>query len=80
MGCTENLTLSDLIPWNESRDASVKYFSGHATYTRTLTAPDSWFKDGTRLFLSLGEGRELAESSANGSREEIVWHPPYRLM
>jgi alpha-L-rhamnosidase len=78
-GAPKDMTSADLSPWNESQDASVKYFSGQATYTRTFTAPESWFKNGKRLFLDLGEVRELAEISVNGSRGQIVWHRPYRI-
>ena len=78
-GAPEHATFATLTPWNESQDLGIKYFSGHATYTRTFNAPKSWFTEGNRLFLNIGEVRELAEISVNGSRGEIVWHRPYRI-
>ena len=34
-GAPPSVTLDRLIPWNESSDKSVKYFSGEGTYTPT---------------------------------------------
>lgn len=68
---------STLQAWNESPDLGIRYFSGHATYTQTLTVPASALKHGSRLLLDLGEVHEVAEVSVNGSAPIIVWHGPY---
>jgi hypothetical protein len=39
----------------------VKYFSGTATYVKTIQAPASWFRPGQRLKLDLGPVRDIAE-------------------
>jgi hypothetical protein len=57
----------------------VKYFSGVGTYTRTVHAPASWFKKGTRLWIDLGDVKNLAEVIINGKDLGIVWHAPYRI-
>src|SRR5262249_50593896 len=65
-GAPANVTFGKLISWSESADAGVKYFSGTGTYTRSLNAPSEWFKTGARLWLDLGEVKELAEVTVNG--------------
>ena len=55
----------------------MKYFSGTASYTRTITAPASWFRRGRALLLSLGEVRDLAEVVVNGTTLPLLWKAPF---
>jgi hypothetical protein len=55
----------------------VKYFSGTATYTKTIRAPQSWFQERAKLLLDLGTVRDIAELSVNGKVLGILWKPPY---
>jgi len=57
----------------------VKYFSGVGTYTKTLQASPQWFKKGARLWLDLGDVKNLAEVSINGKPLGQTWHEPYRV-
>jgi hypothetical protein len=57
----------------------VKYFSGTAAYVKTVDAPESWFRDGTRLLLDLGRVNDLAEISVNGEALGTLWKPPYQV-
>ncbi len=65
-GAPDRVTLDPLASWSASADAGVKYFSGTATYTRTLEAAPGWFVPGTRQWLDLGDVQNLAEVSVNG--------------
>jgi hypothetical protein len=56
----------------------VKYFSGTGTYTRTIQAPVGWFKNGARIWIDLGDVKNLAEVTVNGKSLAVVWHAPYR--
>jgi hypothetical protein len=78
-GAPQVLTLDALQSWTESPDPGVRYFSGTATYTKTIEVPAWWVRGGTRFMLDLGEVRELAEVRLNGKSLPIVWKPPYRL-
>jgi beta-galactosidase/beta-glucuronidase len=78
-GAPPKITLDKLMSWTDSSDDGVKYFSGTATYTKTLNAPESWFKSGTRLWIDLGDVKNLAEVSVNGKALGIVWKTPYRV-
>jgi hypothetical protein len=65
--------------WSDDPEPGVRYFSGTATYTRTLTIPQAWKRGAARLMLDLGDVRELAEVSVNGKSVGVLWHPPYRI-
>lgn len=54
-GAPAETTISSLISLSESSDAGIKYFSGHAIYTRTIDAPAKWFKSGAQLWLDFGD-------------------------
>jgi len=77
-GAPAKVTLERLSSWSESADEGVKYFSGTGTYTRTLNAPAGWFQPGARLWLDLGDVKNLAEVSINGKSLGILWKPPFR--
>jgi hypothetical protein len=78
-GAPAKLTFDKLMSWSESAVPGVKYFSGTANYTQTLTAPSEWFKSGARLWLDLGDVKNLAEVVVNGQSLGIVWKKPFRV-
>jgi hypothetical protein len=78
-GAPASITLDKLISWSDSADAGVKYFSGAGAYTKAIQAPVDWFKPGTSLWIDLGDVRNLAEVSVNGTSLGAVWHAPYRV-
>jgi hypothetical protein len=78
-GAPDSITLDKLASWHENSDAGVKYFSGTGTYTNSIQAPGDWFRKGTRLWLDLGDVKNLAEVSVNGKALGIVWRPPFRV-
>ena len=78
-GAPASASLEKLISWNESSDNGIKYFSGIGTYSKTIQASADWIKPGQRLFLDLGEVKNLAEVTVNGKSLGVVWHAPYRV-
>ena len=78
-GAPAKITLGALSSWSESADTGVKYFSGTGTYTKTLQAPAVWFKPGARLWLDLGDVKNLAEVTVNGKSLGILWKSPFRV-
>ena len=78
-GAPPSITLDKLTAWNDSTDAGVKYFSGVGTYTKTVQAPADWFKKGSRVWIDLGDVKNLAEVTVNGKSLGVVWHTPYRV-
>ncbi|MBU1378517.1 MAG: hypothetical protein KKE02_15450 [Alphaproteobacteria bacterium] len=72
-------TFDQLRSWTDSADPGVKYFSGGATYRKTVKVQASWFGRAQRVVLDLGEVRELATVSVNGKPVATSWHAPYRV-
>lgn len=77
-GAPPHARLPELSALDENADASIRYFSGVATYTKEFSAPRGW-KKGMPLFLDLGDAREIAEVSVNGQMAGYAWHQPYRI-
>src|SRR5262249_35055543 len=71
--------LERLVSWSESADPGVKYFSGHGTYTKTIQALPEWFSSGSRLWLDLGDVKNLAEVTVNSHSLGIAWKAPFRV-
>ena len=79
LGAPLSITMNALSSWSENSDAGIKYYSRTATYTKSLEAPSSWLADNTRLWIDLGDVKNLAEIAVNGRNLGIVWHWPYRV-
>ena len=78
-GAPAKIQLAKLESWTANPDTSVKYFSGTATYTKSVQAPPSWFRPGAKVLLDLGMVKDLAEVSVNGKALGILWKAPYQL-
>jgi hypothetical protein len=78
-GAPPSITMPKLISWTDSTNPGVKYFSGTATYTRTIQASATWFRAGQRIWLDLGKVCDIAEVKVNGKPVGVSWAPPYRL-
>jgi hypothetical protein len=78
-GAPDSITLNELSDWSGSNDPGVKYFSGVGTYTKTVQASPDWFRKGARLWIDLGDVKNLAEVTVNGKELGQTWHAPYRV-
>jgi alpha-L-rhamnosidase/Glycosyl hydrolases family 2, sugar binding domain len=78
-GAPDSVKFVDLSDWSNSSDTGIKYFSGTATYTKTIDVPESALDDGARVELDLGKVHEIAEVAVNGQTEGIAWKPPYSV-
>ena len=77
-GAPPRIKLDKLVSWTESSEDGVKYFSGTATYTKDIEAPQDWFRTGAKLVIDLGNVKEIAEVAVNGKPlETILWKEPY---
>jgi hypothetical protein len=73
------VALDKLISWSEHDDPGVKYFSGQAIYTKTITVPGGMIGEDRRIYLDLGKVQVMAKVKLNGKDLGILWKPPYRL-
>jgi hypothetical protein len=78
-GAPETAQIDRLISWSESADPGVKYFSGSASYAKTIEVPVSAFTPGASLWLDLGDVENIAEVSVNGKDLGILWKTPFRI-
>lgn len=78
-GAPSSVTFETLTPLNENENEGIKYFSGTATYTNTFEMPENWLKEGSELFIDLGEADNIAEVYINGEKVGYAWKAPYRV-
>jgi len=79
LGAPESVEMPKLDSWTNNANAGVKYFSGTATYTKTLQAAQNWFTPGAQIVLDLGNVGDLAQVSINGKSVGTLWKPPYQI-
>ena len=48
LGAPAKIQLAKLESWTANSDEGVKYFSGTATYTKAVQAPETWFRPGAK--------------------------------
>jgi hypothetical protein len=78
-GAPDSITMSELSDWSKSNDPGVRYFSGIGTYINKVNASADWFKSGARLWIELGDVKNLAVVKVNGKEVGETWHAPYRV-
>jgi len=78
-GAPATATFPSLASWSEHADRGIKYFSGTATYAKSIEAPAAWFAGGNQLWLDLGDVKNLAEVTVNGRKLPLVWKQPFRV-
>ncbi len=75
---TRSIVFEELTSWTGHSDPGIRFYSGTASYQKQFDAPRP-APSGQRLFLDLGDLRELAEVRLNGRSLGIVWAPPFRV-
>ncbi|MGO8757924.1 MAG: glycosyl hydrolase [Terracidiphilus sp.] len=78
-GAPEAAEFDRLTSWSESTDTGIKYFSGTATYSKTIEAPESALAAGAGVWLDLGDVRDVAEVAVNGKYLGILWKTPFKI-
>jgi hypothetical protein len=78
-GAPASVTLDSLSSWSENADPGVKYFSGIGTYSTKVIASPAWFRRGARVWIDLGDVKNLAVVTVNGRSLGTVWHAPFRI-
>lgn len=77
-GAPAEVKLPRLMSWTEHDNEGIKYYSGAGVYTKTLEVPADWLAQDRRVYLDLGDVRELAQAYVNGKSAGCVWKPPFR--
>ncbi|MBX7124267.1 MAG: discoidin domain-containing protein [Cyclobacteriaceae bacterium] len=77
-GAPASITLPQLTSWTAVADEGVRFFSGTATYSQSLTLTAEQLRNGHQV-LDLGDVRDLAEVRVNGQSAGVQWKAPYRF-
>ena len=78
LGAPPEIKLSKLISWTDHSDDGVRHFSGTAEYTVLFDVPGALLGSNYRLDIDLGEVKEIAELTVNGTACRTLWKPPFR--
>lgn len=78
-GAPAAITLPRLESLSRNAVPGVRYFSGTATYARTLKVPAAALGEGHRVYLDLGRVEVIASVRVNGRDIGSVRKAPYRL-
>jgi hypothetical protein len=66
-----------LMSWTEHPQPAIQYFSGTATYSRSLDLPADRLSESRSALLDLGRVESLAEVVVNGRKLGVLWKPPF---
>lgn len=76
-GADETAEFPELVSWTERPERDIRYFSGTATYRKTIVCAVPSAEE--RLMLDLGEVKNFADVTVNGRRYPTLWKPPFRV-
>ena len=76
-GAPAQAEFATLHSWTDDADEGIQYFSGIATYHNVLNVQDVMFASQRRLFLDIGEVRDVARVRLNGKDLGILWKAPF---
>ena len=73
------MLLIKLISWTERPEEGIKYFSGTATYEKSVHISTERLQEDGRVWLDLGQVEQLAEVSVNGTSLGVLWKKPFKV-
>lgn len=63
--------------WDKNSDNDIKYFSGTAVYKKEISLTKKQIAKNQRLFIDLGDVRNVAQVSLNNKDLGVLWKAPY---
>lgn len=79
LGAPPKMQFENLSSWADNSDFGVKYFSGTATYSKTIDIPADLLKPGEHLLLDLGDVADIARVEVNGKAVGLAWKAPFKV-
>ena len=76
-GNNQTVILPTLTSWTQAQSPAIRYFSGTAVYTNTITLTADWVQAQRPVRLDLGVVKELARVRVNGLDCGVAWKAPY---
>lgn len=78
-GGPEKIIFDHLTDWTVRPEPGIKYYSGIAMYSKTFDFSASPGSDKSKLYLDLGEVKDLARVRLNGHDLGVVWTAPLEV-
>lgn len=80
-GGPRSVQFDTLVDWTTRPEEGIKYYSGQATYRKTfdLAEQQVQLRPGQKMYLDLGEVKDMVEVRLNGKRLGVVWCPPWHI-
>ncbi|RNI40222.1 glycosyl hydrolase [Hanamia caeni] len=73
------ITFNNLTDWTERPEQGIKYYSGIAVYSKTFDFLNFSGYSKNRLYLDLGEVKNMARVRLNGHDLGVVWTAPWQV-
>jgi hypothetical protein len=78
-GPAKPVTFEKLEDWSKHLEEGIRYYSGTATYRKTMSISPELIGKDRQLHLDLGDVAVMAEVKLNGTDLGILWKPPFRV-
>ncbi len=76
-GTPRKIDFPSLLSWTNHTNKNIQYFSGTATYTKTIVLNEQQVGIGKLVQLDLGNVKNFAEVAINGKSVGLLWKSPY---
>ncbi|MFD0796563.1 glycosyl hydrolase [Maribacter chungangensis] len=73
------VSFDSLVDWSAHPKDSINYYSGTASYTKTIVLNEEETKKDTRIALDLGQVYIVGEVLINGKPVTVSWMPPFQV-
>jgi len=77
-GGPENIRFNELQDWTKHKTRGVKYYSGIATYRKSLSISNIENKN-SKYYIDLGTVNDIARVKLNGKDIGVIWCAPWRI-
>ncbi len=78
-GGPEKVSFDHLVDWTSRPEKGIKYYSGIAVYRKSFNLPSSATAGSSKLYLDLGEVKNMARIRLNGKDLGVVWTAPWKV-
>lgn len=78
-GGPQQATFAKLTDWTQSEAEGIKYYSGIAVYKKNFSLPANVSLARGRIYLDLGDIKNLASVKLNGRDLGVIWTAPWRV-
>jgi len=78
-GAPSSAHFEKLISWPLHVDSAIKFFSGTAHYKKIFQLNSNQLQSNKRIFIDLGEVKNIATITVNQKEVAVIWNPPFSV-